>query len=142
MAKTYHTCNGGDGPIFGRKTPGCPRCEERRKGALPRSWGSTYIPRPSASRPRETVQPDQLVYDAQVAHCRPLAGLLETEPDLPVVVTFRGETEGCFVAAVRELPALITMLKGSGRYVECLNEAPEAAIDRGWFIASDDRRVS
>lgn len=25
---TAHTCNDGSGPQFGRKTPGCPRCDE------------------------------------------------------------------------------------------------------------------
>ncbi|MFY1686568.1 hypothetical protein [Plantactinospora sp. WMMB782] len=28
-----HTCNGGRGPNFGRKTPGCPRCDELAAGA-------------------------------------------------------------------------------------------------------------
>lgn len=28
-----HTCNGGRGPNFGRKTPGCPRCDELANGA-------------------------------------------------------------------------------------------------------------
>jgi hypothetical protein len=32
---TKHTCNGGEGPHFGRKTPGCPRCEELLSGAAP-----------------------------------------------------------------------------------------------------------
>ena len=35
-AKTQHTCNGGRGPAFGRKTPGCPRCDELIAGAAPR----------------------------------------------------------------------------------------------------------
>ena len=34
--KTGHTCGG---PKFGRKTPGCPRCDELLNGAEPRSWG-------------------------------------------------------------------------------------------------------
>lgn len=25
---TRHTCNDGFGPVFGRKAPGCPRCDE------------------------------------------------------------------------------------------------------------------
>lgn len=34
---TKHTCNGGRGPAFGRKTPGCPRCDELAAGAEPRT---------------------------------------------------------------------------------------------------------
>lgn len=35
-----HTCNSGRGPVFGRKTSGCPRCDELLAGAEPReSWG-------------------------------------------------------------------------------------------------------
>ncbi len=33
MARTKHTCGG---PVFGRKTPGCPRCDELLSGAEPR----------------------------------------------------------------------------------------------------------
>ena len=32
---TRHTCNDGDGPYFGRKTAGCPRCDELLSGARP-----------------------------------------------------------------------------------------------------------
>lgn len=35
---TKHTCNGGNGPVFGRKTPGCPRCDELAAGATPVKW--------------------------------------------------------------------------------------------------------
>jgi len=39
---TKHTCNDGSGPAFGRKTPGCPRCDELLAGAAPVQWaGST-----------------------------------------------------------------------------------------------------
>jgi len=34
-----HTCNNGHGPSFGRKTAGCPRCDELLAGAAPVSWG-------------------------------------------------------------------------------------------------------
>lgn len=38
---TRHTCNNGDGPIFGRKTAGCPRCDELIGGAKPQEgWGA------------------------------------------------------------------------------------------------------
>jgi hypothetical protein len=38
---TRHTCNDGRGPHFGRKTPGCPRCDELAAGAATRApaWG-------------------------------------------------------------------------------------------------------
>jgi hypothetical protein len=32
---TRHSCNGGNGPAFGRKTAGCPRCDELLAGAAP-----------------------------------------------------------------------------------------------------------
>lgn len=35
MATTQHTCGG---PVFGRKTPGCPRCDELLAGAEPVQW--------------------------------------------------------------------------------------------------------
>ena len=38
---TKHTCNDGNGPAFGRKTPGCPRCDELLAGAEPVRWAMT-----------------------------------------------------------------------------------------------------
>ncbi len=35
---TKHTCNEGFGPSFGRKTAGCPRCDELSAGAAPVRW--------------------------------------------------------------------------------------------------------
>lgn len=35
---TKHSCGG---PVFGRKTPGCPRCDELLAGAKPVQWAST-----------------------------------------------------------------------------------------------------
>lgn len=35
---TRHTCGG---PAFGRKTPGCPRCDELLAGAQPVQWASS-----------------------------------------------------------------------------------------------------
>lgn len=32
--KSKHTCNGGKGPKWGRKTPGCPRCDELLEDAV------------------------------------------------------------------------------------------------------------
>lgn len=39
--KTTHTCGG---PVFGQKTPGCPRCDELLAGAAPRA--AHFTPRP------------------------------------------------------------------------------------------------
>ena len=38
---TKHTCNG---PVFGRKTPGCPRCDELLAGAKPVNWACRTVP--------------------------------------------------------------------------------------------------
>lgn len=35
---TRHTCGG---PSFGRKTPGCPRCDELLNGAAPVVWANS-----------------------------------------------------------------------------------------------------
>lgn len=35
---TKHTCGG---PVFGKKTPGCPRCDELLSGAAPVQWAGT-----------------------------------------------------------------------------------------------------
>lgn len=34
---TKHTCGG---PVFGKKTPGCPRCDELLAGAVPVQWSA------------------------------------------------------------------------------------------------------
>ena len=39
MATTKHDCGG---PVFGRKTPGCPRCDELIGGAAPVKWARSY----------------------------------------------------------------------------------------------------
>lgn len=36
---TEHECNGGRGPMWGRRLPGCPRCDELLAGAPARTWG-------------------------------------------------------------------------------------------------------
>lgn len=35
---TKHTCNNGMNPVFGRKTVGCPRCDELLAGAPSVQW--------------------------------------------------------------------------------------------------------
>lgn len=39
QGKTKHTCTVQPAPPFGRKTPGCPRCDELIAGAEPRTLG-------------------------------------------------------------------------------------------------------
>lgn len=41
QSTTKHTCNGGRGPVFGRRTAGCPRCKELDDGAEPVRWASS-----------------------------------------------------------------------------------------------------
>jgi hypothetical protein len=36
---TKHTCGG---PVFGRKTAGCPRCDELIAGAAPVQWNTSW----------------------------------------------------------------------------------------------------
>lgn len=47
---TKHTCNNGNGPVFGRKTTGCPRCDELLSGASPVSWGGSKSYRAQLNR--------------------------------------------------------------------------------------------
>jgi hypothetical protein len=48
-----HTCNEGRGPAFGRKTPGCPRCNELLAGAAPVKWAGTQRREDEAQRSRD-----------------------------------------------------------------------------------------
>jgi hypothetical protein len=41
---TAHTCGG---PMFGRKTVGCPRCDEMLAGAAPVVWTKSKANRPA-----------------------------------------------------------------------------------------------
>jgi hypothetical protein len=44
---TKHTCGG---PVFGRKTSGCPRCDEMIAGAKPVVWNFTSRAQADAGR--------------------------------------------------------------------------------------------
>lgn len=46
---TKHTCGG---PVFGRKTKGCPRCDELLAGAKPVKWACNYVEKAGESRAR------------------------------------------------------------------------------------------
>jgi hypothetical protein len=64
---TRHTCNNGDGPHFGRRTAGCPRCDELTQGAKPREWASNRKAQEDAhfyNRLRE--------HDCTTSNCNPL----------------------------------------------------------------------
>lgn len=47
---TKHTCNNGKNPVFGRKTPGCARCDELIAGAPSVKWSSAIRADQEASR--------------------------------------------------------------------------------------------
>lgn len=47
MATTKHTCGG---PVFGKRTPGCPRCDELAAGAAPVVWSKSAPELPSWAR--------------------------------------------------------------------------------------------
>lgn len=57
---TKHTCNDGHGPHFGRKTPGCPRCDELLAGAEPVRW----------SYPSRREQDEQRATEIRAHDCR------------------------------------------------------------------------
>jgi hypothetical protein len=62
---TRHTCNDGRPPVFGRKTPGCPRCDELLAGAAPIVWGPTKAERDLARSYR-------LAHDCVKSGCLPI----------------------------------------------------------------------
>ncbi len=42
---TKHTCNDGNGPVFGKKTLGCARCDELLAGAPSIKWAPSRAAR-------------------------------------------------------------------------------------------------
>ena len=56
-----HTCGG---PVFGRKTPGCPRCDELLSGAAPAVWG------PSRKEQDEQRCREIRAHDCRASGCR------------------------------------------------------------------------
>ena len=61
---TKHTCGG---PTFGRKTPGCPRCDELLSGAAPVRWNT------EAARQRELAEIRRTAERAQSDRAREVA---------------------------------------------------------------------
>jgi len=58
--KRLHTCGG---PSFGRKTPGCPRCDELIAGAAPGAWHAT---------PRRFSGVSTMAHDCAASRCAPI----------------------------------------------------------------------
>lgn len=61
---TQHTCGG---PVFGRKTKGCPRCDELLSGADPVVWTSD-IRKKQAEQSRRWI----LQHDCTKSRCGPV----------------------------------------------------------------------
>lgn len=47
-AEARHTCNGGAGPHWGRRTRGCPRCAALEAGAEPVRWAGSHRAAPTS----------------------------------------------------------------------------------------------
>lgn len=78
---TKHTCGG---PVFGKKTPGCPRCDELLAGAEPVQWNierqvkcsngcGRYVERGENWGPHPTCRTCQIrAHDCQASRCGPV----------------------------------------------------------------------
>ncbi len=74
-----HTCGG---PVFGKKTPGCPRCDELLAGAEPVQWNIRRGQRCSTPGCGGTTEPGEYngtcrscqirVHDCTVSRCGPV----------------------------------------------------------------------
>jgi hypothetical protein len=64
MATTKHTCGG---PVFGKRTAGCPRCEELSAGARPIQWKGSRAKAADAERSRAI-----LAHSCKAAGCGPV----------------------------------------------------------------------
>jgi hypothetical protein len=58
---TKHTCGG---PVFGRKTAGCPRCEELLAGAAPVVWGQRTAD--------HSIMAELRAHDCKASRCGPV----------------------------------------------------------------------
>lgn len=67
---TKHTCNAGQGPAFGRKSPGCPRCDELLAGSAPRqqAWRSRETRAQQDARMCAEIR----AHSCQVSNCGPV----------------------------------------------------------------------
>ena len=73
---TKHTCNNGNGPVFGKRQPygsGCARCDELTLGAAPVVWSSTR---------RREIEAKQIrairAHDCKTSKCGPVCTAFES----------------------------------------------------------------
>lgn len=69
MATTKHTCGG---PVFGKKTPGCARCDELLAGAAPVMWAAAR----KAKQERELIAAIR-AHDCKASRCGPVCTAFE-----------------------------------------------------------------
>jgi len=62
---TKHTCGG---PVFGKKTVGCPRCDELIAGAKPTSWNI---------KPQRDIMADIRAHNCKTSNCGPVCTAFE-----------------------------------------------------------------
>ena len=55
-------------------------------------------------------------FDTYITHDGELRALIERDRLAPVLVRFRGTTEGRFTAPAQDVPDLLAMLEATGRY--------------------------
>ncbi|THJ76069.1 MULTISPECIES: hypothetical protein [Frankia] len=67
MTSTAHTCNDGTGPRWGRRTAGCPRCDELAAGAQPIRWAPPRRARAVADDARRVAE--IRAHDCAVSGC-------------------------------------------------------------------------
>lgn len=71
--RTEHTCcPSGRGPAFGRKTPGCPRCDELLAGAAPREAHAGHLAAQRRAAAEDDVARRIREHDCRTAGCGPV----------------------------------------------------------------------
>ena len=119
---TRHTCGG---PVYGRITPGCPRCDERANGAKPRSWGGQEY-EPTGSRGRalrarswqaKVERPVRVQFDIWVSE-KELSILRDAEPSRQLRVK---HDTGVTAVPARNAQAAIAQLERDGEYVRSVS---------------------
>lgn len=63
---TKHTCGG---PIFGKKTPGCPRCDEMLAGSPPVRWSGFIMDK---KKREEAYLAEMRAHDCKKRGCGPI----------------------------------------------------------------------
>ena len=101
MATTKHTCGG---PAFGRRTAGCPRCDELAAGAAPVRWASAARAERDAAFARTTAAPAGAAPFARLATGRPPQPAGDAPMSLPARILL---TLAALAIAAAALPRLI-----------------------------------